>query len=599
MPLDLLTRDSAVALETRDAAMRPASFNAAERTIEVVVATDAAATCRDARGEYDEILDIAGADLSAMRGASVLDAHQRHNGLSAVIGAVEEAWREGNQIIARLRLSDRPEVASIVRDIGAGLIGNISAGYEVMQWADGERNGRRSRTATKWRPREVSFVPVSADPACRTRSQNGNTALPISGRAGVNRAIRDLCQRAGVDRTVTDDLIDNERTIEDARAVVLDALVQRGRVPIMTATAHNLHSLDDPANQTRAIGAAIYARMAGAAPSEQARPFMHRSVIDLMRDTLDANGVPLRDRSPAGVYQAAMLTRAAPGLHTSSDFPTLLGDVMGRRLGELFRAAESGASAIVAAGTARDFRPVTEARLTSFPSLEPLNEAGEIKWGSLDEEGEKLAIASYARAIGVTFKLMMNDDLGGIDRSIRDVAFATAQLKAKLIVAALAVDLADGDPLFHANHGNLAGTGAGMGDTTLDAGRVALARQHPPGSTEPLGLVPTILLVAPERQTVAEKLMATINPASVEDVNVFTGKLQIAVEPRLGTTTEWYLFCAPGTYPVIRFLTLQGFNSPRFETNEEFTRLGTAYRVHWHIGAGPIDFRGAWKNPGA
>jgi hypothetical protein len=277
----------------------------------------------------------------------------------------------------------------------------------------------------------------------------------------------------------------------------------------------------------------------------------------------------------------------------------VLADTMNRRLGELFKAAESGASAIVATGTARDFRPITEARLTSFPSLEPVGEGGEISWGSMDEEGEVLAIASYARAIGVTFQVMVNDDLGAIDRAIRDTAFATAQLKAKLIVAALAAKLADGKVLFHADHGNLASAGAAIGETTLSDGRVAMQRQTPPGSDEPLGINPAILLVAPEKQVAAEKMVAAINPASSSDVNVFSGKLQVAVEPRLATDTEWYLFAAPGTYPVLRFLTLAGYDAPAFETEQEFNRLGTSYRVHWHCGAGSTDYRGAWKNPGA
>ena len=62
--------------------------------------------------------------------------------------------------------------------------------------------------------------------------------------------------------------------------------------------------------------------------------------------------------------------------------------------------------------------------------------------------------------------------------------------------------------------------------------------------------------------------------------------------------TQWFLFAAPGSYPVVRFVTLAGFEGPRFETNADFDRLGTSYRVHWHCGAGPIDHRGAWKNPG-
>jgi hypothetical protein len=100
-------------------------------------------------------------------------------------------------------------------------------------------------------------------------------------------------------------------------------------------------------------------------------------------------------------------------------------------------------------------------------------------------------------------------------------------------------------------------------------------------------------------QTTAEKLVTTINPTVTADVNVFANRLQVAVEPRFTSAAAWYLFAAPGTYPTIRFLTLSGYEAPRFETSNEFSRLGTSFRTHWHCGAGPIDHRGCWKNAGA
>lgn len=584
----LFTRESSSALQTRDAVARPNTWNESARTIEAIVATANPVGRRDASGEYDEVLDLAGADLEALRGAHVLDGHRQLEGVAAVIGAVADVRREGEALIATLRLSSRPELAGVVGDIRDGILNAVSIGYEILEARDSVgAGGRRVRTAVRWRPREVSFVGVGADPAARTRARD-----PAPGsRTQINRTIRELAHRAGVTTAIVDNLIDSEATVDQARAAIFDDMLTRSRLPIRIGLDH-----DAPDATAQAIRESIYARMAGTAPTERARPYMHRSMIDLMRDTL---GATMRTASPGEVYAAAMRTRAAPGMHSTSDFPVLLGDVMGRRLGELFRAAESGASAIVATGTARDFRPVTEGRLTSFPSLEPVNEAGEIRWGSLDEEGELLAIASYARAIAVSFKLMVNDDLNAIDRSIRDVAYATAQLKGKLIVAALAALLRDGKALFHADHANLADTGAAPDEDTLSDGRIALMKQTPPGSDEPLGLSPAIILCPAELQTTAEKLVAAITPASTENVNVFAGRLSVAVEPRLATATEWYLFAAPGTYPVIRFLTLQGYEQPRFETNAEFDRLGTSYRVHWHVGAGPVDHRGAWKNAGA
>jgi hypothetical protein len=445
----------------------------------------------------------------------------------------------------------------------------------------------RTRTATKWSPREVSFVAVGADKNSHTRSHE-----PAPGRA---RSIRNFVERSGGSTRMADDLIDRGASLEETRMALFDDFVTRGQRPFRASVQNDW---TDPAIQTRAIGDAIYAKMTGTAPTGPARELVHRSAIDLMAHHLRIQGVTLRSENPADIYQTAMQTRAA-GLHSTSDWPGLLADTMGRRLGELFTAAQSGASAIVATGTARDFRPVTEARLTSFPSLEPLGQNAEIRWGSLDEEGEALAIASFARAIGIGFNVVVNDDLGAIDRSIRDVAFATAQLKARLIVAALSAVMSDGKTLFHADHNNMVESGGGAPDeATLSAGRIGLMKQTPPGSTEPLGLSPAILLVPAELQTESEKLVAAINPASSSDVNVFSGKLQVAVEPRLPDDSQWFLFAAPGTYPTIRFLTLAGFEGPRFETNAEFDRLGTSYRVHWHCGAGPVDYRGAWKNPG-
>ena len=169
----LFTRDALGALETRDAAMRPRSFDPTANTVEAIVATDTPVRRHDDRGiEYLEILDVAGADLETLRGASVLDSHMQH-GLDNVIGNVEDAWRDGGALVVRIRLSSREEVAPLVEDVRNGILQHLSVGYEVQETREGtDASGRRTITATKWSPREVSFVPVSADPRARTRSRN-------------------------------------------------------------------------------------------------------------------------------------------------------------------------------------------------------------------------------------------------------------------------------------------------------------------------------------------------------------------------------------------------------------------------------------------
>ena len=127
--------------------------------------------------------------------------------MASVIGTVEAARVEGDQIIARLRFSSRPEIESTVRDIRDGILANLSIGYSVSLWADGEASGRRQRIARKWKPVEVSVVAVPADHRARVRQHEGNHAS----------AIIALGRQCGAGQAVIDGLLIRGASIEQAR----------------------------------------------------------------------------------------------------------------------------------------------------------------------------------------------------------------------------------------------------------------------------------------------------------------------------------------------------------------------------------------------
>jgi hypothetical protein len=287
------------------------------------------------------------------------------------------------------------------------------------------------------------------------------------------------------------------------------------------------------------------------------------------------------------------------GMLTTSDFSVALGSAVGRRLLDMMRAAESGASQIVEYGVVEDFRPVQSVRMSSFPSLEKVNEHGEIVHGALDDTGETMRVESFARLINISYQALRNDDLGAINGAIRNVAFAANELKAKTIIAALSAQMSDGQPLFHSTHNNLAASGTALGVEALTAARIAMRQQKALDSTTPLGLTPKILLIPTELETVAEKLVASITPAQSSDVNPFASKLTVAVEPRLSDPQAFFLFADAALYPSVKFCTLRGFEAPILQSNDEWNKLGTSWRVVWHVGAAPIDHRGAYKDPGA
>ena len=109
--------------------------------IEAVIATASPIQRRDTHGTFSEILDLGGADLDALRGAHVLDAHHQ-DGVDRILGSVTDAWREGDQLIARLQLSQAERHAATVADIIAGNIRAMSVGYEIKQMEARQRRAR-------------------------------------------------------------------------------------------------------------------------------------------------------------------------------------------------------------------------------------------------------------------------------------------------------------------------------------------------------------------------------------------------------------------------------------------------------------------------
>ena len=122
--------------------------------------------------------------------------------------------------------------------------------------------------------------------------------------------------------------------------------------------------------------------------------------------------------------------------------------------------------------------------------------------------------------------------------------------------------------------------------------RVALDKKTPINAT------PKYLVVGPELETTAEQVLASIYAATVADVNAFSGKLSLLVEPRI-TDDSFYLFADPTVLPVLEYSYLSSAQGPQMASREGWDVLGMEFRVVLDFGCGAVDWRGAYLNPGA
>lgn len=587
---------------TRRASFTPATFKPDALTVDAVISTFSPVTRRDARGLYLERLDPKGLDLSDLRGAPVLNGH-RQGDARDVIGVVQAYRMEGESLVATIRLSQAEDAAPVVARIQEGTIRGVSVGYRVTRWDESTdpTTKARVRTAAAWAIQEVSAVPIPADPGARFRSENmedQTTTEDITTEdtpAETRAAIRTIARSAGMTAEQADDMIDRDLSVTEARAEAFEAMQNRSRT---TPRIRTVQANDDPAAIMTRRADALHARVTGTAPSEEARPYMADTLRDHARAAVEAAGLSTRGMDPDTLFRAAM--------HTTSDFPNLLTGTGNRVLVAAYQAAQSPVKTTLARqATIADFRPKTMLKLSDVGLLEKVTESGEIKHTTRGEAAESYSLDTYATQFAISRKALINDDLGAFRDWGATAGRMAAETEANLLLSLLLSNPVmgeDGVALFHASHGNLASPGLALGDVgdvvALDAARKAMRGMKALDGKTPINATPKYLVVGPELETAAEQVLATIYATTFTETNPFSGRLTLLVEPRI-TDESWYVFADPAVLPVLEYAYLSSAQGPQMASREGWDVLGMEFRVVLDFGAGAIDWRGAYLNPGA
>lgn len=566
-------------------------------------------------GDFVEILVHTPAAIDLSRAPlPVIEVHDRG---TVNIAIVENLQVSGGKLRGIVRFGESARAIELFKDVAAGIVRGLSVGYRWITHEFDETTN--TATVTKWQPYETSIVPVPADigagffrshassttmpqtqTQAQTQTQGNDSQTQTQGNQPQNRteqnrvrSIREAVRAGGFGDSVALDMIERGLSVDAARAEILNTLAERsagGRGPGPRMFDHN-----DPAERVRGMAEALLSRYQPVKPSDFAREFIGLSVVDMAREVLSLNGLHTRGMSPAKVIERA--------LHSTGDFPNLLGNMANKSLLMAYQAAESGLKRVAKRTSATDFRARSRIRLGEMPGLLLVKEHAEFKSGSVGEQRESYSVATYGRIFGLTRQALVNDDLGGLVDLATAFGRSAANTEAQLLVDLLVSNpaMSDGNALFSSAHNNLASMGNAISVSALGDRRLAMRTQTGIDGITILNISPRYLVAPAAKETLAEQILTTIQATQADNVNPWPGKLELVPEPRLDadSDTAWYLFADPGMADALEYAYLQDSTGPEIITREGFEIDGVEIKARLDFGAGFIDWRGVQKNPGA
>ncbi|MBI4209523.1 MAG: Mu-like prophage major head subunit gpT family protein [Deltaproteobacteria bacterium] len=573
---------------------------------------------------------------------------------------------DGQKGMAQIRLSKRAEVEPIAQDILDGIISKVSMGYQIYKLEEVGRQGElKTFRAIDWEPFEISAVPVAADDGAEIRAPVPDHNRPeydcvlyeasrsqtlseiekkeeeerMEGVSGVdlhkessrqdpepqkeemkvdekrdekkdlavserNRALEILrsVRAAQLSDTFAEEWIQSNLTLDQVRAKVIDRLALASE----EAPTRSLRvEVGDgpPDHLLRGAENALLHRFDSARYplEEEGRPYRHRRLLDLAQEFLQVSGVRTRGMSASEIASLALKKRG--GMHTTSDFPFLLENIANKTLRDAYEEAPQTFESFIRRVPVSDFKEISRVSLGDAPSLEKVNEKGEIRYGSLSEAAEKYHIETFAKIISITRKTIVNDDLDAFTRIPFLYGIAGRDLESDLVWDLITSNslMGDGKPLFHSSHKNLISPGTPLEVDSLGAARKLLRLQTGLDGRK-LNLTPFAVMVPTELETLAQKfLVQTTVPTKSEDANPFEGRLQVIAEPRLDdhSTQAWYVIASIRQIDIVELATLDGQRGPKLENESDFDIEGIKIKAVYDLGAKVIDYRGLVKNEGA
>jgi hypothetical protein len=581
------------------------SLNEERRTVELTWSTGSKGIRAGWDGPYYEELSLKPehVDLSRLNDGShpLLAAHNDRD-LDSVIGVIERASVDGTQGIATVRFAKDEISERVFQKIKDGILKNVSVGYSVQKYEETSQAGDIHPTflATRWRPHEISVVPVGFDPAAKVRTnQNENEVEILTNRLegeGKNlmtpemkekikaeertRAldIRKLVREANLPEKMAEDYISNDTSVEQVRTNIQLFTKYQQEQKAEAVSSHTRVQVGESDSEKK-LDAAIEATL------HRIDPFAYQTLMRTMEGIIG--------RRP-GVPDAKFIRQAM----SSSDLPYLLANVAEKSAQKRFDISQQTYRTWVRNDKLSNFKTADRVRVGSWPSLEERQEAGEFKRGSLSEEREQVQLKEYGKILPFTRRMLINDDLGELAKIAAEAGHSASQLENSLAYAQLSSNptMGDGELLFSSAHDNQGTTGA-LTDVQIGEAFKLMRLQRSVDNQYRLNLSPKYLICSPENEIAARKYLAQINPAQASNVNVFSGALELVVDAAL-TANDYFFAADQNQIDTVVMYHLEGEERPRVESRTDFESESVEIKCAHSCVAKAMDWRGLVINGG-
>lgn len=313
---------------------------------------------------------------------------------------------------------------------------------------------------------------------------------------------------------------------------------------------------------------------------------------------------------------------------TTSDFPLLFGDVLGRELLAAYKGTVANWPKYTKQSKVNDFRVNKRFRMTGGDqALAEVAEKGEYLTSGRDEKKYEIQVKKYGRQFDISYETIVNDDLGAIADTPQRMALAADRTEQRTIIGLYA-----GDVGTHVADANLYMNAVNASPNLLTINNLEEALEQMAAitdGTEPILNRAKYLVVPPALEMTARQILtsatkmwlattnvpATAFPYPTTNVVAQMG-LELVVEPylpilaTLDKNCQWYLFSDPKDLAVLEAARMTGHERPEIcmKASDKVTLGGGAigpmtgdfatdnifYRVRLIFGGAKLDWRGTY-----